>query len=95
MNSPQLFSETQISNELKNLKGWKLVGNEITKLFSYKNFVEAMGFVNKIALCAEKFDHHPDIDIRWNKVTITLSTHSAGGITENDFVLAKEIENVK
>ncbi|MEX1274368.1 MAG: 4a-hydroxytetrahydrobiopterin dehydratase, partial [Bacteroidota bacterium] len=59
-----------------------------------KDFVHAMGFVNSVALLAEGMDHHPDIDIRWNKVTLTLSTHSAGGLTENDFKLAKAIDGL-
>jgi len=53
-----------------------------------------MGFVNQVALLAEKANHHPDIDIRWNKVKLTLSTHSAGGVTENDIELAKAIEKL-
>jgi len=51
-----------------------------------------MGFVNSVALLAEKANHHPDIDIRWNTITLTLSTHSAGGLTEKDFTLAAEID---
>ena len=95
MNALQLLTKTQISVKLKKLSDWKISNDEITKIFEFKNFVDAMGFVNKVALRSEKFDHHPDIDIRWNKVSIALSTHSAGGLTENDFILAKEIESVK
>jgi 4a-hydroxytetrahydrobiopterin dehydratase len=91
---PQLLSIEQIILELQQLCGWKLVENEIQKTFEHKDFVQAMGFVNSVAILAERHDHHPDIDIRWNKVTLTLSTHSAGGLTEKDFSLAKEIENV-
>ncbi len=90
---PLLTSE-QITKELQALKDWNLVGKEIKKTYELKDFVRAMGFVNSIALLAEKADHHPDIDIRWNKVTLTLSTHSAGGLTEKDFNLAKEIESL-
>ncbi len=89
-----LLSKDRVSNELKTLKGWALVGTEIRKTFELKDFVRAMGFVNSVALLAEKANHHPDIDIRWNKVTLTLSTHSAGGLTEKDFGLAKEIEHL-
>ncbi len=89
-----LLSESEIQNQLKSLKGWQLVGKEIKKQFVLKDFVHAMGFVNSVALLAEKAGHHPDIDIRWNKVTLVLSTHSAGGLTENDFNLAKEIEKL-
>ena len=89
-----LLSTEQITAELNALKGWRLVGKEITKMYEMKDFVRAMGFVNSVALLAEKANHHPDIDIRWNKVTLTLSTHSAGGLTEKDFNLAKAIDTL-
>ncbi len=89
-----LISQDQISQELRVLKGWALVGREIRKTFELQDFVRAMGFVNSVALLSEKANHHPDIDIRWNKVTLTLSTHSAGGLTERDIALAKEIERL-
>lgn len=87
-----LLSNDQITREMQSLKGWTLAGDEIKKLFELKDFVHAMGFVGSIALLAEKADHHPDIDIRWNKVTLALSTHSAGGLTEKDFNLARAID---
>lgn len=86
-----LLSEIEIQSQLKDLKGWSMVGNEIKRTYELKDFVHAMGFVNSVALLAEKANHHPDIDIRWNKVTLVLSTHSAGGLTDNDFNLAKAI----
>ena len=89
-----LLSEIEIEKELHSLKGWNLVGKEIQKKFDLKDFVRSMGFVNSVALLAEKANHHPDIDIRWNAVTLTLSTHSAGGLTEKDFGLAREIEKL-
>ncbi len=89
-----LLTEEKISCVLKKLNGWQRKGEQIEKTFVLKNFVNSMGFVNKIALLSEKADHHPDILIRWNKVSITLSTHSEGGITEKDLVLAEEIEKV-
>lgn len=90
--SPKLLSDDEIQSRLKELKGWKLEGKEIRKQVEQKNFVAAMGFVTSVALLAERANHHPDIDIRWNKVTLLLSTHSAGGLTENDFNLAKAID---
>lgn len=63
-------------------------GKTITRDFKFKDFKEAMDFVNKVADEAEEMNHHPDIDIRWNTVTLAISTHSAGGLTENDFELA-------
>ena len=89
-----LLSNDQITKELQSLMGWSLVGKEIKKTYELKDFVHAMGFVNSVALLAEKANHHPDIDIRWNKVTLTLSTHSAGGLTEKDFKLTKEIDSL-
>lgn len=89
-----LLSEEKIVEELKDLEGWEQKGNEIVKQFKFKNFVESVGFVNKMAILAEKADHHPDILIQYNKVNLTLSTHSEGGLTEKDFNLAHEIEKV-
>lgn len=74
--------------------GWSLDGEIIRKTFEFSNFNEAMGFVTRVALLAEPVDHHPDIDIRWNKVTIALSTHSEGALTDKDTNLARKIEAV-
>lgn len=89
-----LLKEKQIIAKLKSAKGWKRNGNEIFRTFRLKDFVRAMGFVQSVALLAEKMDHHPDIDIRWNKVTLVLSTHSEGGVTEKDFFLAVQINSL-
>lgn len=89
-----LLSEDEVAGELKGLSGWLRARDEIRKTFDLKDFVHAMGFVSSVALLAEKANHHPDIDIRWNKVTLTLSTHSAGGLTEKDFALAHDIEKL-
>ncbi len=67
---------------------WSWADTEITRTFEFSDFNESMGFVTRMALEAEKADHHPDIDIRWNKVTLTLSTHSQGGLTQKDLDLA-------
>jgi 4a-hydroxytetrahydrobiopterin dehydratase len=87
-----VLSEKEIRERLKDLEGWHLKGKEISKLYAHKDFVEAMAFVNKVAVLAEKADHHPDISINYNKVTLSLSTHSQGGVTDNDFNLAKRID---
>lgn len=89
-----LLSDKDIQARLKNLKGWTLEGKSITKSVALKDFVHAMGFVNSVALLSEKLNHHPDIDIRWNKITLVLSTHSAGGLTEYDFALARMIDDL-
>jgi 4a-hydroxytetrahydrobiopterin dehydratase len=88
------LSEDQIASRLNELKGWTRDGQQIRKTVEMKDFVHAMGFVNSVALLAEKLDHHPDIDIRWNRVTLTLSTHSAGGLTEFDVTLAQQIDSL-
>lgn len=86
------LSHDDIATKLKALKGWTLHGTEIRKTYELKDFAAAMGFVTSVALLSEKGNHHPDIDIRWNKVTLVLSTHSEGGLTEKDFALATKIE---
>jgi 4a-hydroxytetrahydrobiopterin dehydratase len=87
-----LLSEAEIEEGLNGLRGWEKKGNEIVKVYKNKNFVESIGFVNKVAIIAEKADHHPDILIQYKNVTLTLSTHSQGGLTGKDFKLAGEID---
>jgi 4a-hydroxytetrahydrobiopterin dehydratase len=89
-----LLTEKQVAGQLKSAKGWERIGDEIRRTFVYEDFVRAMGFVQSVALLAEKMNHHPDIDIRWNKVILALSTHSAGGLTEKDFALAEQINDL-
>ncbi|MGA3287247.1 MAG: 4a-hydroxytetrahydrobiopterin dehydratase [Bacteroidota bacterium] len=88
------LNNTKIQQELKHLTGWTKRRIEIRKKFKFKDFVRAMGFVNSVALLAERANHHPDVDIRWNKVLLVLSTHSEGGITRKDIALAKEIQSL-
>ena len=76
-----LLSENKIAQRLSGLKDWTQEGNQIVKQYKFKNFVESMGFVTKVAILAERVDHHPDISIEYSKVTITLSTHREGGLT--------------
>lgn len=71
---------------------WSLDGETIARTFVFTDFNEAMGFVNRVALAAEVADHHPDIDIRWNKVTLVLSTHSENALTTKDLALATAID---
>ncbi len=73
---------------MQTLEGWKRRGGSIARTFQFKDFIEAMKYVNRIARAAEKARHHPDVDIRWNRVTLTLTTHDAGGLTAKDFALA-------
>ena len=89
-----VLSDDEIAGRLESLKGWRLHGNEITKTFTLKDFTAAMAFVTAVSLLSERANHHPDIDIRYNRVTLVLSTHSAGGLTEKDFTLAGKIEGI-
>ncbi len=89
---PQL-SESEIQQALGTLPGWSHVNNTLTKTFTLPDFANAIALVNGAAEAAEKQGHHPDMDIRYNRVTFTLSTHDAGGaVTEKDVALAREIE---
>ena len=88
------LTQTEIDKKRQATKGWLQVGNTLHQKFTLKTFPAAIEFVNRIARTAEKAEHHPDIDIRYNVVGIGLSTHSAGGITEKDFALAQQIDDL-
>jgi 4a-hydroxytetrahydrobiopterin dehydratase len=79
------LSRAEAEQRLKDLKGWTLEGDAIKKQYTFKDFNEAIAFVNRLAPEAEKADHHPDILINYKRVTLTYSTHSEGGLTEKDF----------
>lgn len=89
------LSQTEIQGKLRTVPGWELSKNRaIHKKFTFGNFKEALAFVNKVGALAEQSDHHPDITINYNKVTVNLSTQSAGGLTQKDFDLAGHIEKI-
>jgi len=88
----QTLSEDQVQQRLQTQTEWSEMNGAIQRTFQFKDFNAAMAFVNKIAEIAEADQHHPDILIRFNKVTLTLSTHDAGGITEKDFALAEKAD---
>jgi 4a-hydroxytetrahydrobiopterin dehydratase len=91
-----VLNEDQIKTKLSGLSNWNFSNNQIGKEYQLKNFAEALSFVNKVGRFAEEIDHHPDILMHsWNKVKITVSTHSEGGVTEKDFQLAEKIESIK
>jgi len=91
-----VLNKEEINRKLTEITGWSFENNQIWKEFQFKDFVEALAFVNKLGEQAEKMNHHPDILIHsWNKVKITVSTHSEGGVTDKDFQLASIIENLK
>lgn len=82
------LTDDQIAEQLRTHREWGLSGDQIQRTYQFKDFVQALRFVNAVADEAERVQHHPDILVRWNKVTLTLSTHDAGGITHKDFDLA-------
>lgn len=84
----------EILSRLAELNYWKVVEGKLLKRFTFTNFAEALEFINKIGAIAETHDHHPDINFGWGYAEIYITTHSAGGITEKDFALAKEIDAV-
>ena len=90
----ELLSDIEIQRDLGTLQGWSRKGDVLTRTYQFRNFTQAIDFVNRVASLAESANHHPDIDIRYSKVTCTLSTHDAGGITEKDLELAGEIERL-
>ena len=86
------LSSAQIKSALVAVPNWKREGRSIVRLFKFKDFIVAVRFVNAVAKLAEKAAHHPDIDIRWNKVSLVFTTHDAGGLTEKDFTLAAKCD---
>lgn len=88
-----LLTTSEIEESLKTLPPWKLEDQAIAATFAFRTFPEAIAFVNRVATLAEEANHHPDIDIRWNKVHLSLSTHSAGGLTALDFQLAGQLSS--
>jgi len=90
-----VFKEKEINERLKKLSYWSYENNQIGKEFKFKDFKSALEFVNKVGEEAEKMNHHPDIFLHsWNKVKLTVSTHSEGGVTEKDFTLAGKVESL-
>ena len=91
---PPKLSEQQVISHLEELSGWRKSWDRIRKSYVLEDFVGALQFVNRVGKLAEEQAHHPDITISYNRVTLTLSTHSAGGITEADFRLAAGIDGL-
>ena len=89
-----LLTEPEIVEALASLPGWKRNGDAIERLFLFKDFAEAMVFVNRVAEAAEEANHHPDMFIRYNKVLFALSSHDAGGLTRRDVKMAKKIDAI-
>jgi len=91
----QKLTDQQIEQALASLPNWALKNGELVQERTFKDFVLAMAFVNDVARVAEVAGHHPDIDIRYNRVRLALVTHDAGGITQNDTAIAQKINNLR
>ncbi len=89
-----LIDESELEEKLENLEGWRHEGTAIVKTFENADFVASVEFVDKLLEPAEELGHHPDIEISWNQVTVTISTHSEGGLTAADFDLAERIDRL-
>ena len=89
-----VLSQAEIQQVLQQLPGWKQNGNAIERKFQFDNFVKAMEFVNHIAEAAEAVNHHPDILISYNKVTLSLVSHDSGGVTQRDIKMAGRINEL-
>jgi 4a-hydroxytetrahydrobiopterin dehydratase len=88
------LSDAEIEQRLGDLVDWTIDGQQIHKTFQLASFPMAIGFVVQVGFLAEAASHHPDIDIRWRKVTLVLTTHDSGGLTTNDFDLAAQIDEI-
>ena len=90
----KISTAAKIKSALAKIPGWKKNEAVISRTFQFKDFPAAMKFANAVAALAEQARHHPDIDIRWNKVTLALTTHDAGGLTQKDFDLARQFDRL-
>jgi 4a-hydroxytetrahydrobiopterin dehydratase len=88
------LSKQEIGEGLSKLHGWSVVKGNLHRVFEFKDFTQAFGFMKRVALAADRMEHHPDWSNVYNKVTINLSTHSAGGLTKDDLELANKIQNI-
>ncbi len=89
-----VLTGAELLQAVHNLAGWNVNGNAIERVFEFSNFVEAMGFVNRIAEAAEAVNHHPDITINYNKVKLSLTSHDSGGVTQRDLRMAGKINEI-
>jgi 4a-hydroxytetrahydrobiopterin dehydratase len=87
------LSDEQVSERLKGLEGWQFKDNAIRKLYRFKEFMDGIRFIGRVAEMAEAADHHPDMHVNYTRVTFICTTHSDGGVTEKDFRLARQIED--
>lgn len=91
-NNVGALNDQQISSKMSQIPGWERAGKEIAKTFKFKNYYETMAFVNATAWISHRQDHHPDMEVAYNTCRVRYSTHSVGGLSENDFICAAKIE---
>jgi len=94
MSRPPRLADDEIKKRLADLPAWTIAGGKLRREFRFAEFSEAFGFMARVALVAEKMDHHPDWSNVWNRVTVELWTHDAGGITDLDFELAQAMDRL-
>lgn len=94
MSRPRLLPPDEVAERLKALPGWRLEGDTLRRDFSFRDFSEAFGFMARVALAAEKLDHHPDWSNAYSRVSVALSTHESGGVTELDVRLAEVMQRL-
>ena len=94
MDVAELLADEEIAARLGELEGWARDGDAITKTFDHGDFVGSVEFVRRLTTPAEEMGHHPDLAISWSEVRVTITTHSAGGLTANDFELARRIDEI-
>lgn len=94
MATRQKLSEEEVATRLPDLQGWELIDGKLSKTFQFDSFVNAFGFMTSVALAAESLNHHPEWSNVYNRVTIALTTHDVGGISDLDFTLAQRIEDI-
>ena len=82
----------EVSKLLKQVSGWTCAGNELSKTYQFKNYYQTMAFVNAVAWIANAENHHPDLEVGYNKCRVRYSTHAVGGLTENDFICAAKVD---
>lgn len=88
------LSQPEVETRLRSVPAWHIESGELARIFIHQNFRDALAFVNKVGELAEQAGHHPDIDIRYNKVRLGLVTHDAGGLTSKDFDLAAAVDKL-
>ena len=90
----EVYSESEVRSRLVALEGWEQSGDVIERQYTFATFMDGIEFVNRLAPAADEMDHHPDIDIRYTRVKLALTTHSAGGITNLDFQMASRADRL-